>query len=413
MSYEPPARRRLLVIGAGVGGLSVALRLGDDYDVTIVERDSVFGGVARTVACAGRPVELGPSHHLEKHENLRELLRYGVPETPDVEFGGGPSEVVVCPEMNNDPIPLPNLAVRERSSLENDETPERTCVPWADETRALMSVRAKDALESIRASDGPENGRLTARLGYQETFARVAGRLSKEKNVRILCDTVATRVEREGCALRVACAPASGVDDPIELGPFDAVVVAASPSAIRDVVLPPDARVPTDDEIVPVASARTVLCFPRGEVPSVLAPVMRVGTHYVSDAPTDVFRWAVALSSEALLVSYVDGERAKRQLRGDVSVDDVVNSFLQFSCRHELIERLPTSDELARAATHRGGSMHAFHAGRFETGRFETGPSQDANVHFVGEAYGPVELRAWMEGACVRAKQVSSFLLHR
>jgi UDP-galactopyranose mutase len=53
--------KRILVLGGGVAGASIAHYLGEKgYDVTIVERQSRVGGLARTCHYAGHPYEFGP-----------------------------------------------------------------------------------------------------------------------------------------------------------------------------------------------------------------------------------------------------------------------------------------------------------------------------------------------------------------
>ena len=53
---------RVVVIGAGVGGLAAALRLATaGLSVTVVERGRVPGGKMRSVSVGGVPVEAGPT----------------------------------------------------------------------------------------------------------------------------------------------------------------------------------------------------------------------------------------------------------------------------------------------------------------------------------------------------------------
>ena len=56
------AGRRVVVIGAGIGGLVAALRLAHaGLDVTVVERAGKPGGKMRSVDAAGRHIEAGPT----------------------------------------------------------------------------------------------------------------------------------------------------------------------------------------------------------------------------------------------------------------------------------------------------------------------------------------------------------------
>src|SRR5258705_12408574 len=53
--------KRILVLGGGVAGSSMAYYLSEKgYDVTVIERNSKVGGLARTCEYSGHPYEFGP-----------------------------------------------------------------------------------------------------------------------------------------------------------------------------------------------------------------------------------------------------------------------------------------------------------------------------------------------------------------
>src|SRR5579863_519123 len=55
------SRRSILVLGGGVAGSSIAYYLTErGYDVTIIEKNSRVGGLARTCYYSGHPYEFGP-----------------------------------------------------------------------------------------------------------------------------------------------------------------------------------------------------------------------------------------------------------------------------------------------------------------------------------------------------------------
>src|SRR4026209_2076759 len=52
---------KILVLGGGVAGSSIAYYLSEKgYDVTVIERNSKVGGLARTCEYSGHPYEFGP-----------------------------------------------------------------------------------------------------------------------------------------------------------------------------------------------------------------------------------------------------------------------------------------------------------------------------------------------------------------
>ncbi|MEH3116927.1 MAG: phytoene desaturase family protein [Methylorubrum populi] len=56
------ARKRVIVVGAGIGGLAAALSLAAaGFDVTVLERAASVGGKMRALSVGGRPVEAGPT----------------------------------------------------------------------------------------------------------------------------------------------------------------------------------------------------------------------------------------------------------------------------------------------------------------------------------------------------------------
>ena len=59
----PPSRRsRIVIIGAGIGGLSAGMVLaGHGHDVTIVEAQATPGGKMRQIAIAGQQLDAGPT----------------------------------------------------------------------------------------------------------------------------------------------------------------------------------------------------------------------------------------------------------------------------------------------------------------------------------------------------------------
>ena len=53
--------KKILVLGGGVAGASMAYYLSEKgYEVTVIEKNSKVGGLARTCTYSGHPYEFGP-----------------------------------------------------------------------------------------------------------------------------------------------------------------------------------------------------------------------------------------------------------------------------------------------------------------------------------------------------------------
>ena len=126
---------RVLIVGGGVGGLYAAVLFAKEFDVTLCESSARVGGVVRTESCLGRPVELGPSHHLCKHKRVRALLAYaGKPAEKD--FGSSARPEIRC---NKRILTMEEVNEIEERVLWGNSPLQKNqrCVPWADETEAF------------------------------------------------------------------------------------------------------------------------------------------------------------------------------------------------------------------------------------------------------------------------------------
>lgn len=52
-------KKKVVIIGAGPAGLTAAYELSKDFDVTVLEADSVVGGISRTVVCNENRMDMG------------------------------------------------------------------------------------------------------------------------------------------------------------------------------------------------------------------------------------------------------------------------------------------------------------------------------------------------------------------
>ena len=72
-AMSPPSGARALVIGAGLGGLAAAMRLGaKGYEVTVIDRLDMPGGRGSSISQGGHRFDLGPTI-VTVPQGLREL----------------------------------------------------------------------------------------------------------------------------------------------------------------------------------------------------------------------------------------------------------------------------------------------------------------------------------------------------
>lgn len=393
---------RVLIVGGGVGGLYAAVLFAKEFDVTLCESSARVGGVVHTVSCLGKPVELGPSHHLHEHERVRALLAYGG-KPVEKSFGDEDSKV----RCEGKILTMEEVNKIEEHVLWGYSPPpknKRRCVPWADETEAFDK---KSALINVFKGKGKK---MTAVVGYQKALERVADRL-RENNVWIRPNTAVGKIHtvQEYDNLTFKAYDEQGKD----LGEYEYVLIAVPPSQTRNIILPVPA--PSEEETKPVSSSRIVLCFSNSDSKHVpkcfMEKVMQVGTHYVSDSDTlSGYRWAVVLSDNMLLLSYTDGERAEHLLEMEENkrVETVLASFLSDMRTNGVFQDVVTTEEIMHNCKwFAGGSTHAFHV---PGSRALPVVTRDQGVFFVGEAYAPVEYRAWMEGACFTAEMAYNII---
>ena len=109
--------RRVVIIGAGIGGLACAARLaGAGHDVTVVEKERWAGGKARRVLVDGQEIDAGPTVFTLR-DVFDEIFRSGGCELDDyvdirpanvlARHAWGPDEaldLVVDPKQNEDAI---------------------------------------------------------------------------------------------------------------------------------------------------------------------------------------------------------------------------------------------------------------------------------------------------------------------
>ncbi len=98
----------MIIVGGGLSGLTLAYRLGQKVDVTLLEAASRLGGRIQTVkGTAGTPLEMGATWFADKHRHFSSLLvELGIPKFPQFSAGialfqpnsEGPPQQFVAPE---------------------------------------------------------------------------------------------------------------------------------------------------------------------------------------------------------------------------------------------------------------------------------------------------------------------------
>ena len=69
-------KKKVIIVGAGPAGLTAAYQLlksTKDYDVMILEADSMVGGIAKTVTYQGNKMDLGGHRFFSKNQKINDL----------------------------------------------------------------------------------------------------------------------------------------------------------------------------------------------------------------------------------------------------------------------------------------------------------------------------------------------------
>ena len=74
-------KTKVVIIGAGPAGLTAAYELSknNDYDITVVEADSIVGGISRTVICNKNRMDMGGHRFFSKNDRIMEFWKEILP----------------------------------------------------------------------------------------------------------------------------------------------------------------------------------------------------------------------------------------------------------------------------------------------------------------------------------------------
>src|ERR1700689_2206067 len=66
------SKKKAVIIGAGPAGLTAGLELlrSDDFSVVVVEKDTVVGGLARTIKYKRCRYDIGPHHFITESDKI-------------------------------------------------------------------------------------------------------------------------------------------------------------------------------------------------------------------------------------------------------------------------------------------------------------------------------------------------------
>lgn len=406
---EPPGDERsktAVVVGAGVAGLYAALRLArSGYAVEVYEASDRVGGLVESLELRDETVvELGPSHHLGKHTKLAGLLRYGgacfeefnPPATSLVDGLVIETQDAEKELFNTCEIPEQTLATCVAGTSAEDGA---KALPWWGELKHFRRRHARPASldgQAYRVRAGPG---IREKIGYQGVLNAAAERLCLEFGVRFFFG-----------------APVKGYADLLKSRNYDRtqtqLMLAVPPAALGRTEW--SALVNGSADGLDLAryrgwkSIRVFAHFPseNNEVLNAIFASLK-NRHVVSRV--GLFHWAVVVSPRTWLLSYTDAEQAQRVMadlkhQGGRGIWD---SFVGHLERCHGIEASALNMPTLRY-------REAYERDAYHTLREGAGPSRGAvaggflrlnsKVRAVGEAYGPPELHAWMEGACASAE---------
>lgn len=385
-----------IVVGAGVAGLYAAYLLRKEFQVIVLEKTSRVGGLVQTKEIkndnnANITLELGPSHHLEEHKRVRELLAYGF-QKKNKEFEkefSSPSVIVAdgkvvktsdvekflferC-EKKDETF---DVCVANVSDFPHDKNPK--FLPWWDE---LKHFRKKDA--KLSAEEGTA---FTVEGGYEKAFQKVADKL-KSEGVQIFTGVEVTAFD--GSKVETCDGHFSH---------FNVIVFAVPLAALNTLKIVPSCPVLNPKKHKARKSIR-IFAFIEEKAFSFYENLK--DKHIVSTER--LFRWAVLLTPHVWMISYTDADCAESvEAAIDVNVMQIWKSLFDHIMTYHTDGILLQDVDVVKKA-----KPEFFYRDDYKGYAYHTDVSDERDFKSIidcpllaGEAYGPPELRAWMEGAC-------------
>ena len=403
-------KKTTVIVGAGVAGLYAAYIMSKNFndDVFVYERADRVGGLVQSKRCGGNTVvELGPSHHLESHTCMQNMLKFAGIKVRAFE----PPSVI---QIDDRPTTVQNLEDELFKNIDNRETFESQAnknglldmamgLPWWDEMKHFCTNHYDKTTDDGQPYTVDSNDSV---IGYQGALEKVATEL-KKRSVHIETNHEVKKEEIKKWLKDVNISR----------------IIIATPPHVLPQLLSGEAPVSQAKDIIPKEyviprkSIRIYACF---EIETeLLSTIHEKLKNYHIVSKNALFRWAIAVSPQTFMISYTDADRAEAiekllKKNKEKGLAEVWESFKTHVTKHflEKTDRFPDENpKFLVRDEYKGAAYHT--VSECETNRdanpyFSVFPDfdPDKKISIVGEAYGPPKLRAWMEGACMSVKEV-------
>jgi monoamine oxidase len=415
-------QKRTAVIGGGLSGLYAAYLLTEsNHAVDLYESDKQVGGLVYTSrhwGCAWRAllqkipvaVESGPSHHLSTQKRIMQLVKklkliqQRTPTLPCYTFGSE-QEVPVeeltkqlataCEENTHEHTFVNEVVGNENSDIQ-------AFLPWWDE---IKNFTCQDFLVGFHAEKDATLYYLPG--GYTELI-KALYKVLVDRGVQLYTNTRVTCVYESHNRVEISTKMKTQI--------YDAAVLAIPVAALEKITI-------VGKELQHAVSYATTNNLPQRSIRvyvlytekrEFLQELIRQNKRNLVSSQHE-FRWAMVVSADVLLLSYVDSDRAdtlyeKLQHNKDKAVVDLLIGFNDFMCGFEIDSNKSAPNMREGDAVVIGGAHgpSAYHINQKHS--YNEKKLCGLRTALAGEATSAPHLRAWMEGALQSAERACAAL---